>query len=69
MIKAFRKTVIVAVLSTGYAIPLAYAEPAVANDITQTLMTMESPAEDMLDAIDIKDMPKLKNLYMILKHP
>ncbi len=63
MIKAFRKAVIVAVLSTGCAIPLAYAEPAVANDITQTLMTMESPAEDMLDAIDSKDMPKLINLY------
>jgi len=63
MIKKIRKTIIVAVLSTAYTMPLAYAEPAIANDISQTLMAMESPAEDMLDAIDNKDMSKLKTLY------
>lgn len=37
------------------------------NSLNQTLMQMESPAEDMIDAVQSRDIKKLKNLYMELK--
>ena len=63
MIKTIGKAIFVGVLSLGCTIPQVYAEPASDSAITEILMQMESPAEDMLDAIDHKDTHKLNGLY------
>mgnify|MGYP000510049567 CR=1 FL=1 len=67
MIKTVKKVICVAVLSAGCAIPQVYAESAVGDSaITKILLNMESSAEDMLEAIDNKDMHKLNGLYLEL---
>jgi len=53
-------------LVTGFVIPSAYAKPMTSNQVMHTLATMESPAEDMLDAIDSKDTHKMESLYHTL---
>jgi len=64
MIKVLKTALCVALLSAGVAIPLASAAPLPdMGQLPQQFMMMESPAEDMLDAIDIKDIDKLNKLY------
>jgi len=64
MIKVLRTALCVALLSAGMAMPQASAAPLPdMGQLSQQLIKMESPAEDMLDAIDHKDMLKLGDLY------
>lgn len=63
MINRCRKMLLSTILGTVCVAPMVFATPMDENTITQTLIKMESPAEDMLDAMDAKDMNKLNQLY------
>jgi len=58
-----KKVVFVSLLLTGVATLSAYSMPMANIELMRTLIAMESPAEDMLDAIDSKEMRKLHSLY------
>jgi len=51
------------ILTAGVLISSAYAKPMADAQAMQALTAMESSAEDMLDAIDNKDMHQLKRIY------
>jgi len=55
--------IVVSILMACVPISSAYTMPLIREQMQQALMKMESPAEDMLDAIDDKDMHKLGTLY------
>jgi len=62
-----KKTLMIAVIGIGFCMPSAYAASHVDHNTAEyQLMKMESPAEDMLDAIDHKDKKKLQELYQEL---
>jgi len=63
MLNTSKKVVFASILITGVAILSAYSKPMSNMQLMHTLTVMESPAEDMLDAIDGKDMRKLHSLY------
>ena len=63
MINISKQNILAFILATGFVIPSAYAKPMMSNQVMHTLENMESPAEDMLDAIDSKDTHKLQSLY------
>jgi hypothetical protein len=63
MIKTGKKVAIFSILLAGGAILSVFAKPMADAQFMRALTTMESPAEDMLDAIDSKDMRKLNALY------
>jgi len=54
------------ILCAGFFIPTADSAGSSGKSTTQLLLMMESPAEDMLDAIDSKDLPRLHALYQQL---
>jgi len=66
MINISKKIVIVSILVSGVAILSAYSKPMGNMQLMHTLTAMESPAEDMLDAINSNDMRKLHSLYQKL---
>jgi len=66
MINISKKNIFALILVTGFVIPSAYSKPMTNNQVMHTLATMESPAEDMLDAIDSKDTHKMESLYHTL---
>ncbi|RLL51760.1 hypothetical protein D8Y20_08735 [Mariprofundus sp. EBB-1] len=63
MIKTGAKIAITTILIAGVSIVSVYTMPMATSQVKGVLMQMESPAEDMLDAIDHKDMSKLNALY------
>ena len=63
MINISKKVVIVSILVSGIAILSAYSKPMANMQLMGTLTAMESPSEDMLDAIDNKNTHKLNALY------
>ncbi|WP_018293646.1 hypothetical protein [Mariprofundus ferrooxydans] len=65
MVQAFRTFICVTLLSIGGAISsiCAAALPSDKSQLSQLLINMESPAEDMIEAIDIKKIQKLNKLY------
>jgi len=63
MMNISKKVVCVSILVTGIAILSAYSKSMTNMQLMHTLTAMESPAEDMLDAIDGKDMRKLHSLF------
>jgi len=65
--KKTAKIALVSTLVAGVAILLVYAKPLANAQVRRALMSMGSPAEDMLDAIDSKDTHQLKSLYHKLK--
>jgi len=66
MINISKKNILALILVTGFAIPSAYSKPIMNTQTVHTLVAMESPAEDMLDAIDSKNMGKMQSLYHTL---
>ena len=66
MIDISKKNIFALILVTGFVIPSAYSKPIMNTQVMHTLATMESPSEDMLDAIDSKDTHKLQALYHTL---
>jgi len=67
MINISKKVIFVSILVTGGAIFSAFSMPMANMQLMGTLTAMESPAEDMLDAIDSKNTHKLHSLYHKLK--
>ncbi len=63
---ASKKIVFISILVTGVAIISAYSRPMPNMQFMHTLTAMESPVEDMLDAVDSKNVPKLHSLYHTL---
>lgn len=61
--KISKKTIIALIICTGALIQPAHAQPIQNIHVMHVLTSMESPTEDMLDAIDEKDMKKLNALY------
>lgn len=61
--KISKRTIIALIISAGALIQSAHAQPMENTGVMPVLASMESPAEDMLDAIDGKDMKKLNVLY------
>jgi len=62
--KLYRKNAVIAVIAMGFLMLATSATAATSgNGVNSTLMAMESPAEDMLDAIDSQNIPALRTLY------
>lgn len=61
--KISKRTIIALLIGAGALVQSAHAQPMENTGVMSVLSSMESPAEDMLDAIDGKDMEKLNILY------
>ncbi len=61
--KISNKTIVALIICTGALIQSAHAQSMENIHVMHVLTSMESPAEDMLDAIDEKDINKLNVLY------
>ncbi len=66
MMNISKKAVFISILVTGIAIISAYSKPMANMQFMHALTAMESPTEDMLDAIDSNNSPKLHSLYHTL---
>jgi len=66
MMNISKKAVFISILVTGIAIISAYSKPMANMQFMHALTAMESPTEDMLDAIDRKNLSKLHSLYHTL---
>jgi len=59
-----KKAFVATIISVAISVPFLYAAPADNQKLVlTTLANMESPAEDILDAIDAKDMKKMQSLF------
>jgi len=57
--RSYLSMILTMLLCVGFTITPAEAAQGSGKNTAQVLLAMESPAEDMLDAIDDKDMSKL----------
>ena len=63
ILRRYLSLIFTIILCAGFTITPAEAVQVSGNNTAQVLLAMESPAEDMLDAIDSKDLPRLRSLY------
>ncbi|MBL4775156.1 MAG: hypothetical protein JKY87_03780 [Mariprofundus sp.] len=63
MNKINNKMITIMIVIAGMTILATYTTPMAKAQMEKTLLAMESPAEDMLDAIDSREMHKLNALY------
>ena len=65
--KSSEKILLLAITGILLHVTIVFGRTKDINTVNQTLTEMESPAEDMMDAIQSKDIKRLKYLYMELK--